>query len=681
MKSESQSARDDELDALVYAYLQQRNAGASHEAALGSSVASSPDRERELGESLEALKAAGLLAEDGTVTEDFPEEVGGYRLQRRLGAGGMGVVFLAVAPDGSPVALKLVRPEQLYFEGARARFERELESVRRLDHPGIAKVIASGEENGVPYLAQTWIPGVSLEMILKALRSKGPEELSLSHFHVGLEEHLPPEAGDASLASLSSAESWESAVLKLVRSVAEALDHAHSRGVLHRDVKPSNIMLTADGKAVLVDFGLAKLPNATSITRPGAQPGSLPYMPPEQIDTSSKESGTRGDIYSLGVTLYELLSLRQPFTGQSAGQVRSLVLEGHPLPLRKLNGQVSKDTEILCNQAMDPDPKRRYASAKDLADDITRKLTGKKILARPPGGMLRTIRWSKRRPLQAALLLFVIGVPSTWAILTQWTIREVQAAFQSEQEAHRVVDRHLEMTLGAIQSLFDELSSEEIEPSEHVHRTRLGAVDLALEVMGDLYRERPANDSVREKRGHLMGIRARALFGLGENNRARVVFEEQIAVLEGLVDDGPAERQLLYRRGLAIALVELADLTSSAWGGQDALRSQMSALFYLRELQAEDPTDAGHNTRLAGLLGRHAALLLDLGRTDEALESAEEGIQVLEAIERAEANSGGGSDELQRLRRLARERLGLDSEENAGTDTPAGIEFDHAAGE
>src|SRR5262249_55150707 len=199
------------------------------------------------------------------------------------------------------------------FGQARERFRREAQLIATLRHPGIVPVYAFGEAGDLPYYAMEYVDGASLEDVLDALRGKDPARLTSADF----EEALARATGIASEPAVARASpaplAWVPFCFRLAQQVAEALAHAHECGVVHRDVKPSNVMLTRDGRVRLVDFGLSTRSKATKITRSGSELGSLPYMPPELLRGGMAAVDARSDVYSLGVTLYELLTLRSPF--------------------------------------------------------------------------------------------------------------------------------------------------------------------------------------------------------------------------------------------------------------------------------------------------------------------------------------------------------------------------------
>ncbi|TAH37865.1 MAG: serine/threonine protein kinase [Planctomycetota bacterium] len=395
--------------------------------ALEELCAAHPQHAEALRARLRLLIEAGLLdASDELSAPAVPQRLGDFELLRLLGGGGMGVVYLARQQSlGRLVALKLIRPEHLYFPGARQRFRREVEAVARLQHPGIVPVHLVGAEGQLPYFAMEYVRGATLAEILRKLCGREVTRLAGRDIQEAL--------GDTdSSASPLFAGRYEEVALRLIREVAEALEHAHRRGVLHRDVKPSNIMLTAEGRVMLLDFGVAATAGAGELTRTGSQPGSLPYMSPEQLRGEREAVDRRTDIYSLGVTLYELLTLRSPFAGASSEGVRRRVLEGRFERPRQRNPALTRDMEIVCTTAMESERERRYASAADFARDLGNVLEKRPIEARPAGVLMRAGRWVQRRPaLASALLLGFLAFAVAPALLA-WQTARSNAALRQE---------------------------------------------------------------------------------------------------------------------------------------------------------------------------------------------------------------------------------------------------------
>jgi hypothetical protein len=303
------------------------------------------------------------------------------------------------------VAIKVIRPDHAFFAESRQRFLREASAIARLQHPGIVPVHTAGEDGGVLYYAMDLVAGCTLAQVLAALVGREPAGLHGSDLAAAVAQCAPPAAHeDATPAPWRG--SWVECCLRVVRDVAAALEHAHERGVLHRDVKPSNVMLARDGRVMLLDFGLASTDSDARITRSGAQIGSLAYMAPEQVRGDAHAVAPATDVYAAGVLLYEMLTLTQPFLAESSEATRQAVLAAAPPSLRARNRAVATDAELVCRKALDPDPARRYARARDLAHDLTNVLELRPIEARAPSPWLRLRRAAQRHPVRALSLGF-----------------------------------------------------------------------------------------------------------------------------------------------------------------------------------------------------------------------------------------------------------------------------------
>jgi len=373
----------------------------------------------EIRRRFDLLCALGFHEDAAAPSDDHavPGRLGEFELRARLGHGGMGVVYVARQERlDRLVALKLVRPEQLYFDGARARFRREVAAVARLSHPGIVSVFAVGEEHGIPYLAMELLRGASLDDVLGALAGRRPEELTGADLArvVAARAGVPVEA--AGQEAFTGA--WTTVCTAIVRRLAQAVAHAHQNGIVHRDIKPSNVIVTVEGRVVLLDFGLAQPAGADRMTRAGAQVGSLPYMAPEQIRGDVGDERT--DVYGLGVLLREILALRQPFLAASRETTRERILRGAGRPPATDNRAISWELATVCGKATEPEPRRRYARAVDLAQDLDSVLGKRPITARAAGPMRRIVRWTQRRPTLATGLvlgaLAAIGTPTAIAV-------------------------------------------------------------------------------------------------------------------------------------------------------------------------------------------------------------------------------------------------------------------------
>jgi serine/threonine protein kinase len=302
-----------------------------------------------------------------------------YELVREIGRGGMAIVWLARDVElARPVALKVLRPGLAIEARHVDRFRREALSVARLRHPHVVQVHEVGETQGCHWIAMEFVEGPSLARVLEAIPG-GPHRKA---------EDLARAAGIPKLAE--GVVTFEQALARLLAPVAEALSAAHELGLVHRDVKPSNILVHTDGRAVIADFGLAKGGDEPSLSLTGEPIGTPYYMSPEQAYLTGHEVDHRTDVYSLGVTLYEALGGARPFDGRTALEVLEAIKTNVPPPLRRIAPGTSRDAQAVVRRAMAREPRDRYATAAELREDLARLVSGGGTRARESeGGPLR----------------------------------------------------------------------------------------------------------------------------------------------------------------------------------------------------------------------------------------------------------------------------------------------------
>lgn len=357
---------------------------------------------------------AGTIATDHATRPAFGiGRLGKYDLLEEIGRGGMGVVYRARDRElQRTVALKtLLLGEKVKQESAE-RLMREARTAGALDHPGIVPIHDFGVVDGVPYFAMSIIEGRSLDEIFS---------------------------------SGSGVETREK--IRLIGQVAHAVAHAHSRGITHRDLKPSNVLVDAAGKPHVMDFGLAKRAEEVSkLTATGQMLGTPQYMPPEQIDGELEKIGPASDVYALGAVLYEAVTGRPPFEGNTVVEIVSRSLHRDPVPPRRLNPRVHADVETIILKSLEKEPVRRYPTAKEFADDLDRYLVGEPIAARRSGWstlVLRRVRRNRTVTLLIGGVMLALGV--AWFALRERSALQSRVREELRQKAANYLDTALSL--------------------------------------------------------------------------------------------------------------------------------------------------------------------------------------------------------------------------------------------
>lgn len=356
-----------------------------------------------------------------------PLSLGDFELLRQIGRGGMGIVYEAwQKSQNRRLALKVLNGGLGLTHRAVERFRREAEAAARLHHTNIVPVYTTGVVDDTYFYAMELVDGPSLDQVLARLRSgphqeppppgasapdrsngtppPGPAETVA--YQRERSAPLSDDTGPLPAWSPTSSSALDSGsggpyfdtVARMAAEVAEALDYAHRSAIVHRDIKPSNLLLSPDGRVSLNDFGLARVLEQPGMTMTGEFVGTPMYMSPEQIAAGRAPLDHRTDVYSLGATLYELLTLRPPFSGERRDQVIAQIHHKEPRPPRRINTRVPVDLETICLKALEKDPVRRYQTAGAMAEDLRRYVNRYAVAARRTGPVGRLVKWSRRNP-------------------------------------------------------------------------------------------------------------------------------------------------------------------------------------------------------------------------------------------------------------------------------------------
>lgn len=542
-------------------------------------LASEPALAGPVREGLAALARAGLL-EDERGGCELPDRIGGYRVLELLGRGGMGAVFRAhdEATDRD-VAIKVVHPQLLWYARARARFAREVRTLARLSHRGIVAVYHFGEDDGVPFFVMEHVHGCSLAALLARVAGRNPASLTGADLRV-----MGAPIGEAG-------EPWWHAQVRLLAQVADALHYAHQNGIVHRDVKPSNILVSADGAARLVDFGLSRDDRDEALTRSRTTIGSEPYMAPEQFAEPGGVVTARTDVFGLGATLYEAMALRTPF-GAGGTQTRDRIRLGRCAPLHHLVPGLPRDLAAVCSTALSPEPERRYQSAGLLADDLRAVLAQRPVAARPAGPGRRLWRVARRHPITASALLATTLLSTLGPAVFAWQQYEATRRISAELER---AESNKEHALAAIDRLLGRIAQERLFELPEVEAVRRRMLEDAVELQESLLLGQP--DDLRLRLQHASGKRRLGELRrwLGQAAAAEQATDEALALLRTLTTGHEVElsavlaakARFLANRGEhaaardtlleAIAMLERAAAASPAGSRDRVLRQQLVA--------------------------------------------------------------------------------------------------------
>jgi serine/threonine protein kinase len=437
------------------------------------------------------------------------EPLGDFRIVREIGRGGMGVVYEAVQMSlGRPVALKVLPFAAALDAKQLQRFKNEAQAAAHLHHTNIVPVYAVGCERGVHYYAMQLIDGINLADLIAQMRLRTtpagrgqptgvPRRATALR---GLEPTGPPvPAAEApapatvsgAAAALSTQRASGSAdfyrtAAALVAQAADALEHAHQTGVIHRDVKPANLLVDGRGNVWVTDFGLAQFHTSAGLTRTGDLLGTLRYMSPEQAGGQHLPLDPRTDVYSLGATLYELLTLEPLFDANDHPRLLRQILEDDPRTPRAVDRSVPAELETIVLKAVSKNPADRYATARAFADDLRRFLDHRPILARRPTLVQQVRKWGRRHPSVVVAAVVLLVLVTAVSLVSAWL---VQGAYQRERQRAEEAEERFRLHRQSVDDMI-QIAEQELADKPQLDGLRKRLLESALVYYQEFIKQR-----------------------------------------------------------------------------------------------------------------------------------------------------------------------------------------------
>jgi tetratricopeptide (TPR) repeat protein/tRNA A-37 threonylcarbamoyl transferase component Bud32 len=531
----------------------------------------------------------------GAGTASIGRSFGDYELLQEIGRGGMGVVYKARQKGlGRLVALKMVRSTGPAAAADRQRFRNEAEMAAHLDHPQIVPIYEVGERDGQPYFSMKLIDGGSLAG-------------QLARFG----------------ADLRSA-------ARLLAAVARAVHHAHQRGILHRDLKPGNILLDGAGQPHVTDFGLAKrVAVDSSLTHSGELVGTPSYMAPEQTTGQRGAITTATDVYGLGAILYALLTGRPPFRGDTPLDTLNQVRRQEPEPPSRSNPRVDRDLETICLKCLEKDSQRRYGSAEALAEDLERWLVGEPIRARRSNAWERTVKWAKRRPALAGLM----GISGAAAVallvvslLYNMWLKEERDNVRTQRDKAR---ERFQLARNAVDEFYMQVSVSREMKAKGVEKLRTKLLEMALEYY-QRFAEEADDFDVQAERAVAYWRLGKLYRDTARSEKAEQAYHEALAIFQHLVAARAETPQ--YLQHLAAVRHNLAFLYEDTERSEQAEQAHQEALLIRKRLVAAHPGVLEYQHDLAQTHQSLGALYQATGRAEQAQQAHQGALDILKPL-------------------------------------------------
>ena len=632
------------------------------------------------------------------------KKLGDYRILGEVGRGGMGIVYEAIQESlGRRVALKILPKHSLLDAKKLDRFHREAQAAARLHHTNIVPVFGVGEQDGMHYYVMQFIQGKGLNDILqdwKKEKSGSAHSTKLPEHHTDVVDAKPPTGNgevhfcvrpEGTLIAAVGPGHWPE-VARIGIQAAQALHYAHHVGTLHRDVKPANLLIDEEGTVWITDFGLAKLADHPEITGTGEILGTVAYMAPECFHG---QADARSDVYSLGLTLYEMITLQPPFAETNPAKLIKQVSEPDMARPRSLNPAIPRDLETIVLKAIAREPEHRYQSAAELADDLERFLNDRPILARRTNPLERVRRWCRRNKALASLTAvaaasFLLAAVVGWVgyVTTRNALDGESAKTEEAMEAKKKADlakenadvekekadrvselmeANVKLSLEHIEEMLYWITHKELgKEARPFGKGKVGPGKIGPFKIGELpghfkmgdWKMPTASPKVTEEEAALLKsilsfydafaaqnttnqrLQSDAVKAyqrveeihrrLKQGDKAAVVHERVIAILENLVEEFPNVPK--YR----VELAEAYAVTDSRTRNPEVLKETRSrlekALTHATKLAGDFPTETKYTVLQEHYQRRLAALLNQLGLAKEATDGYRESVDLLDKL-------------------------------------------------